>query len=818
MATEEKKYLVNVESNLDKYAKDAAKAREEVERLTLENMKMQASDKATTAEKEKTSAALRNAQKEYRDAKKAVDLQTQANNSNINSRKQLNAIVTLEQKRLDALANTYTINEKGVRVLSQAYINQVKALSQAKGAVIAYDQAQKDGRTNVGRYSQSIGGMAKNLMSTLGIYASVAMAARAFFNVIKNGLKTTFNFEYAMSQVKAITRATSDEFDRLRSNAISLGGSTKFTATEVAGLQKEYAKLGFTTNEILAITAATLDLAAAVGTDISTASKVAGATMRQFNLDASEMGRVVDVMAMSFSTSALDITKFEIAMAKAGPVAAAVGDDIEDATNKLGFLADAGLDASTAGTSLRNIYLELAKSGLTWDQAMNKIQGSQSKASTALALFGKRGAVAGLILADNNDIMEESANRLRDIEGAAKDMAGVMLDNVQGSVIILKSAWEGFILRLNKSTGALKSFLSGLTAIVTYINTTGKPAVDRMFDVRTIETFGDKFRFYGDQGIGFWNALGNAAFRSKKQTQEYSDSMSSVMEIEKKKEDDLLKIKLKAEAEEKRIATEKLQRQQAEVEAAEKATIAAVKAKEDAVKAMEASKKGMEKEIENLQKLINNDLLGSKTRKQIKLDELKFNEDVQKGNEAIIRDGINADNLATEIWITNRDRAADALGALSSVLGEETTAGKFFAAAQATINTWVGASLALRDPTMPSTFARIAAMVTIILSGLATVKNILKVDTSGKGTPSISAPTSITSTPAAQRTFASPVASSFFTQPQLTQQQLNVAPQNLLTAADIANAISKLPTPIVTVEAYENVAKAKTKVEIRAVI
>ena len=185
--TEEKIYLVNVESNLDKYAADAAKAADEVDKLTIENVKLKGSSTATKEEIEKSNAALRSAKKEYTDSKKLVDLQTQANNSNTNSRKQLNAIVTLEQRRLGALANTYTINSKGVRELSQDYINQVKRLKEAKDAVISYDKAQSDGRSSVGLYSEAIQGAVGNLNMLPGPLGSavtgikgITTAAKAF--------------------------------------------------------------------------------------------------------------------------------------------------------------------------------------------------------------------------------------------------------------------------------------------------------------------------------------------------------------------------------------------------------------------------------------------------------------------------------------------------------------------------------------------------------------------------------------------------------------------------------------------------------------
>jgi hypothetical protein len=161
---------------------------------------------------------------------------------------------------------------------------------------------------------------------------------------------------------------------------------------------------------------------------------------------------------------------------------------------------------------------------------------------------------------------------------------------------------------------------------------------------------------------------------------------------------------------------------------------------------------------------------------------------------------------------------ADAFGAMSELIGKQTAAGKAFAVAQATINTWVAASQALADPTIPSTLARVALMISIIATGLVNVRNILKVDTSGKSV-SASSPTAISSAPATQRVFANQVGSSILTQPALSQAQLNTLPnQNLLTAADIANALKNLPNPIVTVEDINARIAAKKKVEVRATI
>lgn len=82
------------------------------------------------------------------------------------------------------------------------------------------------------------------------------------------------------------------------------------------------------------------------------------------------------------------------------------------------------------------------------------------------------------------------------------------------------------------------------------------------------------------------------------------------------------------------------------------------------------------------------------------------------------------------------DHFASATDALAGLFGERTAAGKAFAIATAVIDTYAGANLALKDPTIPNTFVRIAAVTSVIATGLANVKSILSVDESGQTTPS----------------------------------------------------------------------------------
>ena len=326
-----------------------------------------------------------------------------------------------------------------------------------------YDLAINRANGSMSRTSGFVMGIRKALTGM----AAQFMGAMAAFALIKNVIGTFKDFEQANADLASVLGKTTDEIKDLSEEAKKYGATTKFTASEVSGLQKEFAKLGFSVKEIKNATKATLDLAAATNTDLARAAEVAGATVRGFGLDASETQRVTDVMAKSFSSSALDMEKFATSMRAVAPVAKNAGLNIEQTTSMLGILVDRGVDASTAGTSLRNVFLELSKQGLTFEEAMQQINESTDKNATALDLFGKRGAVTGTILAETGVQVSELEEKLNNAGGAAERMAETQLDTLSGKLTILNSAWEGFILSIEDGEGVIGGFLQGIVGIAT---------------------------------------------------------------------------------------------------------------------------------------------------------------------------------------------------------------------------------------------------------------------------------------------------------------------------------------------------------------
>lgn len=107
---------------------------------------------------------------------------------------------------------------------------------------------------------------------------------------LKDTIDTFANFEAAMSQVKAISGATGEDFDKLTEKAKYMGATTKFTATEAAEGFNYMAMAGWKTQDMLDGIEGIMSLAAASGESLGTTSDIVTDALTAFGLKASDSG------------------------------------------------------------------------------------------------------------------------------------------------------------------------------------------------------------------------------------------------------------------------------------------------------------------------------------------------------------------------------------------------------------------------------------------------------------------------------------------------------------------------------------------------
>ena len=284
-------------------------------------------------------------------------------------------------------------------------------------------------------------------------------------------VNTFQGFELQMAKVRAVSGATGAEFEALSKNAKDLGASTVFSASQVAELQTEFAKLGFTADEILKVTEATLALAQATDTDLARAAEVAGSTLGAFQLDAAETGRITDVMAKSFSTSALDMETFAESMKYVGPVANKAGLSIEETTAMLAVMAKANVKGSQAGTSLRRIISELGAGSEPVTEKIKQLAAAGIGLADAKDEVGRSAQTALLVLAGSVDQIDPMTTSLENSSGAAAEMRDILDATSKGAMKAFSSALEALMISIGEIIStAFTPFIKVLTSTIQALN------------------------------------------------------------------------------------------------------------------------------------------------------------------------------------------------------------------------------------------------------------------------------------------------------------------------------------------------------------
>jgi hypothetical protein len=192
-------------------------------------------------------------------------------------------------------------------------------------------------------------------------------------------------------------------------------------------------------------------------------------------------------MAESFNRSALGLDNFAESMKYVAPIAASANISIEETTALLGVLADAGIRGSNAGTALRRIITDLAKDGRPLADRLKELSDRGLDFGGAMDEVGRFAQSALLVLTKNVDKVNEATEAYKNAEGAAAATAELMRDTLTGDIEKLTSAWDGFILSLDKGDGSIRETVQALTQLV--------EAITRISNSGFGEFVADWFRF-----------------------------------------------------------------------------------------------------------------------------------------------------------------------------------------------------------------------------------------------------------------------------------------------------------------------------------
>lgn len=315
-------------------------------------------------------------------------------------------------------------------------------------------------------YGDKVTNAGKDMSKVSGVIAGVGAVA----------VKTTADFDTAMSNVQAISGATGNDFDKLRDKAIEMGSKTKFSASESAEAMTYMAMAGWKTEDMLVGIDGIMNAAAATGSDLATTSDIITDALTAFGMSAGDSSRMADVLAKTSNSANTNIEMLGETFKYAAPVCGTLGISLEDCAVAAGLMGNSGIKASQAGTAIRKGLLNLASPTKSVAAAMEqynihlvenedgsinlmatmqdmrkKLGGlSEAEQTAAISAIAGKNAVSGwaaIVNASEDDFNNLSA-AIADSNDAAQEASEIQLDNLSGQITILKSTMEGIAIQI----------------------------------------------------------------------------------------------------------------------------------------------------------------------------------------------------------------------------------------------------------------------------------------------------------------------------------------------------------------------------------
>lgn len=343
------------------------------------------------------------------------------------------------------------------------------------------------------------------LKANLGAQAITA-ATKATVDFGKQSVEAGMNFDSAMSQVAATMGTSVDEIQNLRDFAQQMGSTTAFSATESAEALNYMALAGYDAQTSMSMLPNVLNLAAAGGIQLASASDMVTDAQSALGLSIDETTVMVDQMAKASSKSNTSVAQLGEAILTIGATARGVKGGTQELSTLLGALADNGIKGAEGGTHLRNMLLSLqnptenASATLedlgiaVYDsegnmRSMIDIIGDLQTATAEMSQEEKDARISGIfnktdlasinaLLNTTTDRFNELGSAIGDSQGAAEAMANTQLDNLEGDVTLFKSALEGAQIAISDTlTPTLREFVQfgsdGLSQLTTAFNEGG---------------------------------------------------------------------------------------------------------------------------------------------------------------------------------------------------------------------------------------------------------------------------------------------------------------------------------------------------------
>lgn len=345
-------------------------------------------------------------------------------------------------------------------------------------------------------------------LKLLGASIAGYFGVKAFAGVVQSAA----DFEAAMSRVKAATEGSASEMAALTKAAQDAGSNTKYTSVQAAGALENLAKAGLSAGDSIKALPAVLALAQAGDIELGLASEIVTKSVMGMGLAFEDAGRVADVLAKGANATNTSVEGLAQALSYAAPVANTLGVSLESTVAIIGKFADAGIDASRAGTALNSIMSqfanplssfrkELGSAGIVttnFEEALHQLAAKGKDGERAINAVGmEAGPALRALLNQGMGALDELTGKLREAGGSAEATAKTMADNLNGSLKGLSSMWDTVTQVLGKPV--LPVVRKGVDEL------TG--ALRKAVDNGLVERFGQALATAFENGLKFFRAF-----------------------------------------------------------------------------------------------------------------------------------------------------------------------------------------------------------------------------------------------------------------------------------------------------------------------
>ena len=327
--------------------------------------------------------------------------------------------------------------------------------------------AQEDAKKTDEAYSR----MGKTIAGVAGRLAGFAGAGLSLGAIIT----TTREYGQALSDLSAITGATGAQLKSLDEAAQEMGRSTEYSASQAVEALKLMAsakpELLQTADGLTEATKSALTLAQAAGSTLPDATRTLALSLNQFGAGAQEADRYINVLAAGAKFGASEIADTAAAIKNGGVAAAQAGVGFETLNAAIQVLAEREIKGGEAGTALRNVILALEKgtdktlkpSVVGLSGALDNLSKKNLSTAQAVKLFGVENINAASVLVDNRSKLNALTLALTGTQ-TAHEQAAIRVNNLNGDIMGLTSAFEGIIIKIGQSsTGPLRSVIQSVT-------------------------------------------------------------------------------------------------------------------------------------------------------------------------------------------------------------------------------------------------------------------------------------------------------------------------------------------------------------------